>query len=420
MAVAIRVTEDRNLGTDKRLYWTHDVAVVRRDDRGSQRVDGVAPVRRQQGVAAALRDDEDRNNRHPRLTVPLVGSWWSSFGTTEDRNDGPRDTRACGADVAVALRDDRGSQPDNGANLAGAVRVAVALRDDRGSQPHSGKRQAPGKLVVVALRDDRGSQHQVGGRGDYQHEWRSPFGATEDRNVGCCTRPIERTGLRLPFEVTEDRNRTDRLENDSGQLVAVALWDDRGSQRGCPLRSGPARGRGGRPLGRPRFATSPGTRSSHRNPWRRSPFGATEDRNSSTHARPTSACVVAVALRDDRGSQLCAVRHADPARGAAVALRGDRGSQRGGHVQQAWRSAGGGRPSGRLRIVTTWPSRACGRTRRRGGRPAGRPWIATTGRTYSGRPRGGWRLPFKVTEDRNGRPHESAIIWADCGGRHSG
>ena len=110
--------------------------------------------------------------------------------------------------------------------------------------------------------------------------WRSPSGATEDRNTAVTVAGSVARVWRSPSGATEDRNdQGDGLTPHIAREVAVALWGDRGSQRVTPLRHLPR----------------------HRM-WR-SPSGATEDRNYNVMNRRYSLVCVAVALWGDRGSQ---------------------------------------------------------------------------------------------------------------------
>ncbi len=203
--------------------------------------------------------------------------------------------------------------------------------------------------MAVALWGDRGSQRSGDRCGDEGSAgWRSPFGATEDRNNSGCTyattgrpgggRPPGRPRIataRAPARCRRPR------------LLAVALRGDRGSQ--WRLQAGGVRQEppGGRPPGRPEIATyypayviavTPelavilwGDRGSQptrrqrtrlgRRPWRSS-FGATEDHNLIYPAGGLVIGRLAVSLWGDRGSQLRRVERADDAGCAGGRLPG--------------------------------------------------------------------------------------------------
>src|SRR5699024_102962 len=230
--------------------------------------------------------------------------------------------------------------------------MAVTLRGDRGSQPGSAPRRRSGRRL-----------------------WRSPFGATEDRNM---------------------------------TVTAACIAD----------------GYGGHPSGRPRIATtgpcstcwstrswrSPFGATEDRNfsapvgpdgwPGWRSPFGATEDRNIRGGSEYDEDVNMADTLRGDRGSQLDHRGPARPRRAMAVTLRGDRGSHL---LHGPWDALGGtdgGHPSGRPRIATTRGLVSASHIRH-GGHPSGRPRIATLRPTPRSSLHVRWRSPFGATEDRN-------------------
>ncbi len=209
--------------------------------------------------------------------------------------------------VAVAPRGDRGSQPRHRSHRERrGQRVAVAPRGDRGSQRRRSLPEGLCGLVAVAPRGDRGSQHLrpvlagVAGR-----PWRSPPGATEDRNI--------------PAEFAE--------------------VDEPG---------------GGRPPGRPRIATWPPTTDQDLAGGWRSPPGATEDRNLCLGDEPRCQPAVAVAPRGDRGSQLLGLGLLRRSRAGWRSPPGateDRNNSEDGYRYTA--EGGGGRPPGRPRIATT-------------------------------------------------------------------
>ncbi len=61
--------------------------------------------------------------------------------------------------------------------------------------------------------------------------WRSPSGASEDRNSTPGTPTVGRPAWRSPAEATEDRNAQLYRDGASIRALAVALRGDRGSQR---------------------------------------------------------------------------------------------------------------------------------------------------------------------------------------------
>ena len=214
-------------------------------------------------------------------SAPSTRAWRSPSGATEDRNNLTDEASPLSQIVAVALRGDRGSQrrrpqlrrpPHQGggrppgrpriATTRSCARsppatVAVALRGDRGSQPRPGDAAVAAAAVAVALRGDRGSQprhsRDVARR---RLEWRSPSGATEDRNGLALS--IDQQAVIVAVALRGDRGSQPLRSRNHGQRgrVAVALRGDRGSQRAVrPYGAGPT-GRGGRPPGRPRIATT--------------------------------------------------------------------------------------------------------------------------------------------------------------------
>ena len=356
--------------------------------------------------------------------------------------------------------------------LSSAGLVAVALRGDRGSQrlrrpacccPRRSGGRPPGRPRIATRRwSGRSRLRRRGGRppgrpriatcpwtesAPAARQWRSPSGATEDRNISRATPSVVCVGWRSPSGATEDRNHPssstrrsarrwrspsgateDRNTRCSGRhlsrrRVAVALRGDRGSQ---PLPRGPRlhpHRRGGRPPGRPRIATRPGSppwpgAARWRSPsgatedrnaggdhgvdgllWR-SPSGATEDRNAASSSSSRADSDVAVTLRGDRGSQQHLLDERGVRGAVAVALRGDRGSQRAGP-----RAVGE-----RRRVAVTLrgdrgsqrrPRRPVPHPLQRGGRPPGRPRIATRRPSPPLRRPCRWRSPSGATEDRN-------------------
>ncbi|SUP60787.1 Uncharacterised protein [Streptomyces griseus] len=133
--------------------------------------------------------------------------------------------------------------------------------------------------------------------------WRLPSGATEDRNwLNTCPSAPGGRGWRSPSGATEDRN--DQL---GCTHVQVREWrspsgatEDRNRPSGLLVPGGAC---GGRPPGRPRIATRPWSNRSTPVTWWRSPSGGTEDRNSPDDRWGRRSAVVAVALRGGRGSQ---------------------------------------------------------------------------------------------------------------------
>ena len=325
--------------------------------------------------------------------------WRSPSGATEDRNSSIRSAARTAFKVAVALWGDRGSQPHG--------RTRGRREATRGGRPLGRPRIATLALPV---------QHRVAGL------WRSPSGATEDRNdlahvaardaIEGGGRPLGRPRIATYTTHCSASIRYRRWRSPSGAT------EDRNSS--TPGGAGGIRAGGGRPLGRPRIATDARTRLSGSTAEWRSPSGATEDRN---------YC----------GNETCKLEM-----DVAVALWGDRGSQRPVRGPSQRRGRRGGRPLGRPRIATEW-----GRLRRPlsggGGRPLGRPRIATTA-LQSGRIRrrrwrspagatedrnvmstlglngtsGGWRSPSGATEDRNYAEQHTARRIISCGGRPLG
>jgi hypothetical protein len=66
---------------------------------------------------------------------------------------------------------------------------------------------------------------------DEVKEWRSPFGATEDRNETPAAYMRRTTPWRSSLKETEDRNAPFAARWDAEAAVAVAFWGDRGLQR---------------------------------------------------------------------------------------------------------------------------------------------------------------------------------------------
>ena len=106
-------------------------------------------------------------------------------------------------------------------------RIAVALRGDRGLEPNTGNAPIVDLTIAVALRGDRGLELacEVGILGFVR--LRSLFGAIEDWNLTClclclCLR------LRSLFGAIEDWNASSPAPKTVATGIAVALRGDRG------------------------------------------------------------------------------------------------------------------------------------------------------------------------------------------------
>ncbi len=262
------------------------------------------------------------------------------------------------------------------------VSVAVALRGGRGSQHQGAAGVVVGGVVAVALRGGRGSQPGRRDPGGKQPTaWRSPSGAAEDRNstaASTVTTSFSRGGR--PPGRPRIATAPGSTSRSAPGAVAVALRGGRGSQRLDDRVLRRERGGGGRPPGRPRIAT-PG--SARGTPRRRS---------------------VAVALRGGRGSQLVRLAVLDQALDVWRSLSGaaeDRNAEtvlHSGGITEGWRSPSGAAEDRNPYAAGRGPLRAevavalrggrgsqHGRRRShrrrgarwRGGPPPGRPRVAT-------------------------------------------
>ncbi len=171
-------------------------------------------------VFAALAAGGGRPSGGPRIATASASgdgagsaAWRSPLGGTEDRNTR---LRACCAWRRREWRSPLGGTED--CNLFKWKKLIVPA------------------FVAVALRDDRGSQ-LPGGGGDVDSlaEWRSPLGTTEDRNLDdvLFEGPAD-VGWRSSFGTTEDRNQRRPATSRTRTTVAVVLRDDRGSQHQEP------------------------------------------------------------------------------------------------------------------------------------------------------------------------------------------
>ncbi len=284
---------------------TREVAVALRGVRGSQRRAGRD---RPQGAVVAVALDGGRGSQPQERHASGFGLPGGGRLAGRPRIATASSTAAGGdTDVAVALRDDRESQPRGAEAMLQQAQVAAALRGGRGSQLVLRSALVQRQVVAVALEGGRGSQRRTAHRSGLQAgKWRSPSGVAEDRNDEVVTGIRHHLAVAVVLRGTEDRN----------------------------LCSYSAR--------------------STRTMWR-SPFRAAEDRNPAYDGVWDYTVQVAVALPGGRGSQLGlgVTGSADDA--VAVGLRGGRGSQLVHAGESDVRSEGGGCPSGRPRIATCGP-----------------------------------------------------------------
>ncbi len=290
-------TEDRNVIAGMTRSGKGVVAVTPRGDRGSQRYIGGAVLALAEGWRSPLGATEDRN----RILCGLACQPHVAVTPRGDRGSQPQRSRAqpLRGRVAVTPRGDRGSQPRLRTGGRARLVVAVTPRGDRGSQPETGPQLRAENRVAVTPRGDRGSQPEVRHHRSSQHPggghpsgrpriatpgtpspprstraWRSPLGATEDRNPVVVATGRHQPVWRSPLGATEDRN---------AALYALA-----------------------------RVAGE----------WR-SPLGPTEDRNRGYGDQAMRSCRVTVVLRGDRGSQRGVPRLVHDPRQVAVTPRGD-------------------------------------------------------------------------------------------------
>lgn len=316
--------------------------------------------------------------------------------------------------VAVALRDDRGSQQDAGAAPDDIPDVAVALQGDRGSQlvgdVQGGRRAGvavalPGgrgsqhppepalqhpSCVAVVLRGDRGSQlvgdrplsvtARCGGRAPAWPRGTAPAGWWACRTPHRGGRPPGRSRT-----VTETPCRTPSGRGHSScppgrPWIATAM-----SMRLASRRVG-----GGRPSGRPWIATTtaPAPQSWTTIGGGRSPLWP---RIATTSATPSlTACQVAVALRGDRGSQQPLTE-----RCPAPAWRSPSGAAEDRNTRSA---------DGRIRDLRGWRSPSRAAEDRNGYVTAVAAGAAS------------WRSPFGAAEDRNAHAWSYSARAARSGG----
>ncbi len=176
-------SEDRNYGN--RLVYAKGswAALALRDQRGSQLLDDPRGHAARPGSAGPPGPARIATLWMSASSTSISGSaglpgpariatssaltscrtWWTGqrwpSGTSEDRNPkGRMDVPAVLSAAALALRDQRGSQPLGLRHRPSTGRAALALRDRRRSQLRVTGRDGCGIRAALALRDQRGSQ----------------------------------------------------------------------------------------------------------------------------------------------------------------------------------------------------------------------------------------------------------------------